>query len=112
MPKTTKPTGGAKRYPLNMRTTRETRERLEAAAAASGRSLAQEVEFRLEQSFRLDQADAAEEAMRKLTAALTEMAHKYAAGEFPTLGPSMPGYLEAQAAARNEPIQPPEDEDQ
>jgi hypothetical protein len=51
MPRTTKPTGGGKRYPLNMRTTRETRERLEAAAAANGRSLAQEVEFRIDRSF-------------------------------------------------------------
>lgn len=34
-----------KRYPLNMRTTKETRDRLEAAARASGRSLAQEVEY-------------------------------------------------------------------
>jgi hypothetical protein len=45
-----------KRYPLNMRTTKETRERLEAAALASGRSLAQEVEYRLEQS--IDQIEA------------------------------------------------------
>jgi NADP-dependent 3-hydroxy acid dehydrogenase YdfG len=34
-----------------MRTTRDTRDRLEAAATANGRSLAQEVEFRLERSF-------------------------------------------------------------
>jgi hypothetical protein len=40
-----------KRYPLNMRTTFELRSNLEAAAAASGRSLAQEAEFRLERSF-------------------------------------------------------------
>jgi hypothetical protein len=51
MPKTVKGVGGGKRHPLNMRTTAETRERLEASAAASGRSLAQEVEYRLEQSF-------------------------------------------------------------
>jgi TraY domain len=51
MPKTTRGTGGGKRYPLNMRTTKETRERLEAAAVANGRSLAQEVEARLDQSF-------------------------------------------------------------
>jgi hypothetical protein len=51
MPRTTKPAGGGKRHPLNMRTTRETRDRLEAAAAANGRSLAQEVEARLERSF-------------------------------------------------------------
>lgn len=51
MPKTTRAAGGGKRYPLNMRTTKETRERLEAAASANGRSLAQEVEVRLERSF-------------------------------------------------------------
>ena len=43
-----------KRYPLNMRTTREVREKLEKAAAELGRSLAQEVEFRLERSFERD----------------------------------------------------------
>jgi hypothetical protein len=41
-----------KRYPLNMRTTWEMRERLEVEARASGRSLAQEVEFRLQQSIK------------------------------------------------------------
>jgi hypothetical protein len=51
MPKTTRGTGGGKRYPLNMRTTKETRDRLEAAAIANGRSLAQEVEARVQQSF-------------------------------------------------------------
>jgi hypothetical protein len=55
MPKTTRPTGAGKRYPLNMRTTRETREKLEASASANGRSLAQEVEARLEQAFEQDQ---------------------------------------------------------
>lgn len=40
-----------KRYPLNMRTTLETRQRLERAARASGRSLVQEVEYRLDKSF-------------------------------------------------------------
>ena len=40
-----------KRYPLGMRTTKEIRDRLEGAAAAAGRSLAQEVEIRLERSF-------------------------------------------------------------
>jgi hypothetical protein len=40
-----------KRYPLNMRTTKEMREKLERAAAQSGRSLVQEVEHRLERSF-------------------------------------------------------------
>jgi predicted HicB family RNase H-like nuclease len=40
-----------KRYPLNMRTTKELRDKIEEAAMASGRSLVQEVEFRLETSF-------------------------------------------------------------
>jgi hypothetical protein len=51
MPRTKTRSDDGKRYPLNMRTTKETRERLERAAAASGRSLAQEVEYRLEKSF-------------------------------------------------------------
>lgn len=50
MPRTRR-TNGAKRHPLNMRTTKELREALEHAASRSGRSLVQEVEFRLEQSF-------------------------------------------------------------
>jgi hypothetical protein len=41
-----------KRIPLNMRTTQELRDRIEAAARASGRSLVQEVEYRVEQSFK------------------------------------------------------------
>ncbi len=45
------PPGKGKRVPLNMRTTREIRGDLEKAAANSGRSLAQEVEHRLERSF-------------------------------------------------------------
>jgi len=40
-----------KRYPVNIRTTFDVRSQLEAAAAASGRSLAQEAEFRIEQTF-------------------------------------------------------------
>ena len=43
--------GAGKRVPLNMRTTQDLRSKLDAAAAASGRSLAQEVELRLERSF-------------------------------------------------------------
>ena len=50
------PPGEGKRTPLNMRTTRELRERLEREAADSGRSLVQEVEFRLERSFRDEDA--------------------------------------------------------
>ena len=46
------PPGEGKKVPLNMRTTREIRTRLEDAAKASGRSLAHEVEYRLDQTFR------------------------------------------------------------
>jgi hypothetical protein len=46
----------ARSYPLNMRTTKELRDKIEAAATVSGRSLVQEVEFRLEQSFQMDDA--------------------------------------------------------
>jgi hypothetical protein len=42
--------GASKRFPLNMRTTAELRERLERSAILYGRSLAQEVEVRLEHS--------------------------------------------------------------
>lgn len=44
-----------KRYPLNMRTTFEIRSKLESAAAASGRSLTQEAEYRIDESFRTDE---------------------------------------------------------
>lgn len=40
-----------KRYPLNIRTTFGVRSQLEASASASGRSLAQEAEFRIEETF-------------------------------------------------------------
>ena len=40
-----------KRYQYNFRTTKELREKLDEAAWQSGRSLSQEVEFRLERSF-------------------------------------------------------------
>jgi hypothetical protein len=55
MPKLARPAAGRRKtgklHPLNMRTTAEIRTRLVKAAADSGRSLAQEVEHRLERSF-------------------------------------------------------------
>src|SRR6266567_1444577 len=60
-----------KRYPLNMRTTKELRDKIEQAAAASGRSLVQEVEFRLERSFQ--QQEIEKEIERKLEAYRDEM---------------------------------------
>lgn len=61
-----KPSEDGKRTPLNMRTTRQLRDRLAEAARVSGRSLAQEVEFRLEDSFRRHDigAEIVEEIMR------------------------------------------------
>jgi hypothetical protein len=44
-----------KRRTLSTRITEETREHLEQARASTGRSLSQEIEFRLEQSFKSDQ---------------------------------------------------------
>ena len=51
MPRRFIPEGEGKRVPVMTRTTTELRSQIEQAAAKSGRSLAQEVERRLEQSF-------------------------------------------------------------
>jgi hypothetical protein len=60
-----------KRYPLNMRTTKELRDKIEAAAILSGRSLSQEVEFRLERSFQ--QQEIEKELMAKLDVSRDEI---------------------------------------
>jgi hypothetical protein len=54
-----------KRYPLSLRTTKDLKEKLESASRVSGRSIAQEVEHRLEQSFKTEAniADAIAAAM-------------------------------------------------
>ena len=62
------PPGKGKRVPLNMRTTQEVRDRLEHAAADSGRSLVQEVENRLEFSFLGEDAREREMGGRELLA--------------------------------------------
>jgi hypothetical protein len=46
----------AKRYPLGIRTTKELKDLLQRAADSAGRSVAQEVELRLERSFDTDAA--------------------------------------------------------
>lgn len=48
------PPGEGKRLPVSFRTTRELRDRLDKACDVSGRSLAQEVEHRMDQSFLVD----------------------------------------------------------
>jgi hypothetical protein len=81
MPRTTRADG--KRHPLNMRTTLETRQRLETAAAANGRSLAQEVEARLERSFLEEAALGGPEMVRLaylMTTAFATAANRVANG--------------------------------
>jgi Arc-like DNA binding domain len=82
MPRRSKRVLPGKRYPLNMRTTKELRDKIEAAATASGRSLVQEVEARLETSFRHEdlEALAARAALRTLGLD-AETARRIAAGE-------------------------------
>jgi hypothetical protein len=53
-----------KRFPLSLRTTKQLRAKLEAASAESGRSLAQEIELRLELSF--DREAAVAETLKHL----------------------------------------------
>ena len=48
------PPEAGKRHPLGIRTTAELKKKIEAAAAESGRSIAQEIELRLERSFDQD----------------------------------------------------------
>jgi hypothetical protein len=48
------PAGEAKRYPLAIRSTKEMKDALVRAAKLSGRSLAQEIEYRLERSLQED----------------------------------------------------------
>jgi hypothetical protein len=50
------PSDKAKRHPLGIRTTRELKDLLQRAADSAGRSVAQEVELRLERSFDADAA--------------------------------------------------------
>lgn len=76
MPKQTdaRRAAGTKRFPLNMRTTKAVRERLERVAAKNGRSLVQEVEFRLEHSFRDDRLETLlKEILHKLFAPYDEL---------------------------------------
>ena len=57
MPPKSKGVLPGKRYPLNMRTTKELRDKIDWAAAVSGRSLVQEVEFRLERLFQEEEIE-------------------------------------------------------
>jgi len=86
MPRKAKTPEG-KRYPLNMRTTRELRDQIEAAAHLSGRSLVQEVEYRLEQSFVKANTKALLEELANKTATASTSAVKDAIYDlFPNAG--------------------------
>lgn len=65
------PTQRGKRYPLGIRVTAEVKEVIQAAAIASGRSQAQEVELRLEWSATLqDRLDRIEASIKAIGALL------------------------------------------
>jgi uncharacterized protein (DUF1778 family) len=64
MPPKSKRVLPGKRYPLNMRTTKELRDKIEWAAMASGRSLVQEVEIRLERLFKQEEIEKLTEAVK------------------------------------------------
>jgi len=64
------PDDRGKRYPIALRTTKELKERLGLASDASGRSLAQELEFRLERSFAVQDIT---EVVRPLSSQIGEL---------------------------------------
>jgi len=58
--------GSGKKIPLNMRTTQELREKINRAAGASGRSLVQEVEYRVTLGFAHDRQTAIENELKAI----------------------------------------------
>jgi hypothetical protein len=70
--------GETKRAPISMRTTPTIRAALEEAAAAGGRSLAQEIEQRLERSIDADKARGDPQTARLLDAIAAEVANNKA----------------------------------
>jgi hypothetical protein len=68
-----------KRFTLTTRITESTRKRLEAAVANSGRSLSQEIELRLDQSFRDDVAwgGARTKALLQILASMSQLHGPY-----------------------------------
>ncbi len=93
------PPGEGKLFPLNMRTTKEIRDRLAAAAQESGRSRSQEVEYRLSRSFQDEEAryqtfeDKATFRLMKLLAAAKGLAES-------RTGKSMDGDVETFRAVK------------
>jgi predicted HicB family RNase H-like nuclease len=74
MPPKSKGVLPGKRYPLNMRTTKELRDKIDWAATVSGRSLVQEVESRLERSFQEEEIEKSTGTV-KLQVRLSERLH-------------------------------------
>ncbi len=120
------PPGEGKKVPLNMRTTRAIRGRLESAAGRSGRSLVHEVEYRLEQTFRDEDALGGREcyALFRMMGAAADLIEartgKPAASDWETSvsvrtawkmliaewAPSLPEKLEAKFEGMIEPLPP------
>lgn len=59
-----------KRHPISFRTTKEVRERIEADAKANGRSISQEIEFRIEAGYEISAAKKAVDKSNSLANAL------------------------------------------
>src|SRR5262249_2189859 len=72
------PAGEGKRVPLNMRTTQDLRDKIDATAKESGRSLAKELEYRLERSSAEEQAIAV--VVKEFHRQLDEMKKLYEKG--------------------------------
>ncbi|MCJ2055788.1 hypothetical protein MKL09_04405 [Methylobacterium sp. J-048] len=64
------PDPAGKRHPISFRTTHELRDRLESEAKANGRSISQEIEFRIENSYELSQSKKAFEQSNAIASAL------------------------------------------
>ena len=62
----TLPSDEAKRHSLGIRTTKKIKDALQRAAELSGRSVAQEIEFRIEQSFDVEKAYGGPETQKVL----------------------------------------------
>ncbi len=73
MPRLAAPREG-QRIPLMTRTTKDLRDRLEEAATASGRSLGQEVEYRLTRALEIDGMHAETKALRDAAASARDAA--------------------------------------
>jgi hypothetical protein len=71
------PAGQGKRYALGIRTTKELKDRLAQASAVSGRSVAQEIESRLEQSLAFSNDPHEQRILRALSEKMRPIVEKH-----------------------------------